>query len=54
MKKKKNKRFKPRLPASVQEVLRHKGGAHGPPKGKRGYDRKNIPRPSDKDGLFLY
>ncbi|MBU4216651.1 hypothetical protein L6270_00680 [Candidatus Parcubacteria bacterium] len=52
--KKKNKRFKPRLSTSAQKVLRHKGGAHGPPKGKRGYNRKNISGPSDKDGLFLY
>jgi len=53
MKKNKKNRFKPRLPTSAQEVLRHKGGAHGPPKGKRGYDRKKISSPSDKDGSFF-
>ena len=38
MKKKKN--WKPRLPREAIETLRHRGGAHGSPKGRRGYSRQ--------------
>ena len=38
MKKKKN--WKPRLPREAIETLRHRGGAHGSPRGKRGYSRQ--------------
>ncbi len=40
MKKQNKKRTKPRLHPSTVEALRHKGGAHGSRKGKRGYNRK--------------
>jgi hypothetical protein len=39
MSKNKVTRSKARLPRAAQEVLRHKGGAHGTQKGQRGYDR---------------
>jgi len=38
--KKKKIPVQPRLPREAQDALRHKGGAHGSPKGKRGYSRK--------------
>lgn len=38
MKKKKIQR-PPRIPIEGVELLRHKGGAHSSPKGKRGYDK---------------
>ena len=37
---KKKRIWKPRLPKEVVETLRHRGGAHGSPKGKRGYSRQ--------------
>lgn len=35
----KKKKILHRLPEEVVEVLRHKGGPQGTPKGKRGYNR---------------
>ncbi len=41
----KNKKlFKARLPMEAVEILRHKGGAHSSPKGRRGYDRNKEKR----------
>ena len=46
---KKEKRLWHRLPEEVVEVLRHKGGPQGMPKGKRGYSRSKIKTETMKD-----
>jgi len=38
--KRKKKILKPRIPKEMYTRLRHIGGAHSTPKGKKGYNRK--------------
>jgi hypothetical protein len=45
---KKKKVWKARLPMDAVDVLRHKGGAHSSPRGKRGYDRNKNKKEARK------
>lgn len=42
-----------RIPMEGVQFLRHKGGFHSSPKGKKGYSRKKIAKP-DQDDLVFY
>ncbi len=56
MTKRKERRFKPRLPLEVVDTLHKRGGSHGSRKGKRGYNRKDQSwkKQLDNSGCFLF